>query len=429
MMRQFEMLEFTILMCLFWATTFVFCRTYEKRKKFLRRISVIGVGILLYSILFAWIYGKCDGTVMAIAGGGAVALMVLLVYQAWDVHLSVAIYNVIWGVGIWQLMLESWCVLKVQAQTISDKYQWLVLPGVLVFFGIGYWIFSVTIVNWMSVDRKAKIGPRQLCSALLVFLIIEVLAVSQKMYTATEYNSDWKFIYVTQLICLVILYMQNEIFKKVYMRQELALMNFLWEKEQEQYRLARENINLINQKCHDLKHQIRALRKVSKEEFDKYLDEVEDAVGIYETIVKTGNDVFDTILTEKSLHCRDRQIQVSCVADGSQMDFIDTIDLYAILGNAMDNAIEAVSKFEDPEKRQIDVIIHRQQNFLIMNFINPMPVEPLFEDDIPVSTKQDRGYHGYGIRSIKHFVKKYDGVLNISVEDGCFSLKMMIPIP
>ena len=242
-------------------------------------------------------------------------------------------------------------------------------------------------------------------------------------------DANWIIIFMAQIICLIILYMQNELFKKNEIKQELMLMNLLWKKEQEQYHLTKENIALINQKSHDLKHQIRALRKATKEEFAQYLDEMEESVLIYDAIVKTGNDVFDTILTEKSLYCKDREIQVTCVADGSQMDFINTVDLYAILGNAMDNAIEAVEKFEDKEKRQIDVMIYRQQNFLVMNFINPMPEKLVYEEELPVTTKGDKDYHGFGLRSIKYIAKKYDGFVNISEEDGCFSLKILMPIP
>ena len=231
------------------------------------------------------------------------------------------------------------------------------------------------------------------------------------------------------MICIVILYLQNELFKKSDMKQELQLMNLLWKMEQEQYHLTKENIALINQKSHDLKHQIKALRKASKEEYDKYLDEMEDSVRIYEAIVKTGNDVLDTILTEKSLYCKDREIQVSCVAEGKQMDFVNTIDLYAILGNALDNAIEAVEKFEEREKRQIDVLIYRKQNFLVINIMNPIPERLVYEEEIPVTTKGDRKFHGFGLRSIQYLVRKYDGVVNISEEDGCFSLKILMPIP
>lgn len=94
----------------------------------------------------------------------------------------------------------------------------------------------------------------------------------------------------------------------------------------------------------------------------------------------------------------------------------------------MDNAIEAVEKLKEKEKRQIDVMIYRQHNFLVMNIINPMPEHLLYEEGIPITTKQDKHSHGFGLRSIRQILKKYEGFLNVSEEDGCFSLKMLIPI-
>ena len=126
--------------------------------------------------------------------------------------------------------------------------------------------------------------------------------------------------------------------------------------------------------------------------------------------------------------CKKHNIQVTCVADGSQLGFIDTIDLYSILGNAMDNAIEAVEKFEEKEKCQIDVMIYRQHNFLVMNIINPIPEQLIYEEGIPLTNKKDKLSHGFGLRSIRQILRKYEGFLNISEEDGCFSLKMLIPI-
>ena len=133
------------------------------------------------------------------------------------------------------------------------------------------------------------------------------------------------------------------------MKQELDLMNLLLEKEQEQYRLSRENIAIINQKCHDLKHQLRAIRKSTEADKNQYIKEVEESIKIYEAIVKTGNEVLDTILTEKSLYCKERGIVVSCVADGALLSFMHTMDLYSLFGNALDNAIEAVEKIETEE--------------------------------------------------------------------------------
>lgn len=429
-MGTMELLSFWVGQCFFWATGAIFTNPMQKRKQFAKRIGCFAIIVLAYSGLIQFLLLNHSGNVYYLSRLLRNPLMVVFIFLCWDVHISVAVYNAVWAVSIWEILVEVASAIRLQAEPFYVQHPYSSLLIIIVFFLSLFLLFAKTIAVWMPFERKDKIGPRQLTSALLIFGVIEVLACSEELRNITDYNGQWKILLMSQLMGLIVLYLQSEMFKKSAMRQEMAMMNLLWEKERDQYELTKENINLINQKSHDLKHQIRALRKVSKEEFDRYLNEIEDAVRIYETIVKTGNDVFDTILTEKSLYCMSREIQVSCVADGSQMDFIENIDLYAILGNAMDNAIQAVEKFQEPEKRQIDVMIHRQQNFLVMNFINPMPEQLVYdEDELPVSTKKDKRYHGYGLRSIRHFVKKYDGFMNVSEEDGCFSLKIMIPIP
>ena len=131
----------------------------------------------------------------------------------------------------------------------------------------------------------------------------------------------------------------------------------------------------------------------TKEEREKYIEEIQDSIQIYEAMVKTGNDVLDTIL-----------------------------------GNAMDNAIECVKNLPKQEKRQIDVLIHRQHQFLIVQIMNPVEEELEFEDNLPVTTKHDKAYHGYGLRSIKNSVKKYNGVFQVKIKDGWFCLKILFPI-
>lgn len=418
-----------IMQALFWSSGLVFASSCEKRDKFHVKLACfIGV-VVVYSLLFRLVFWNGSAWVEFLFRDISMMLMVAFLYIGWKMHISTAIYNAIWAIVLWQLLYEVWSVVMFLGRDYIEEHSCLSLLLLLALYGINYTLVAFTIGKWMPKERKDVIGPRQLVSAILIFGIIEVLAGAEELRHISEYSSEWKFLYISQLLCIVILYMQNEIFKKSAMREELAVMNMLWKNKRDQYELSKENIALINQKVHDLKHQIHALRKLNKEEFDKYLAEMEDSVQIYESIVKTGNDVFDTILSEKSLYCQKHEIKVTCVADGSQMDFIDTIDLYAILGNALDNAIEAVEAFQESDKRQIDVMIHRQQNFLIMNFINPIEKKIVFKDELPVTTKGDTQYHGFGLKSIRHFVKKYDGYMNISEEDGCFSLKIMIPIP
>ena len=110
-----------------------------------------------------------------------------------------------------------------------------------------------------------------------------------------------------------------------------------------------ENVDLINRKCHDLKHQIAALRRISdRREREESIQALEQSVMIYDSVVKTGNDILDTVLTEKSLLCESRGITLTCVADGDCLDFMDGVDIYTIFGNALDNAIESVTPLDDP---------------------------------------------------------------------------------
>lgn len=405
----------------------VFTYTRELREDFGKRAVISFIGFLVVTATANAVSITVLQSAIILVRATAFLLIVLFLWWCWNITWSVAVYTSVWSYMSWQLLYEIWIGISDRVGLLRERNSTVDILLCIVVFLLGYLLVGLTIAKWMPEGAPKRVGPRQLVSSLLILIAFEMIATSSE--NANLAPNNWRTLYLSQLLLVLVLYLQSELFKKSAMRQELEVMNLLWKKEQEQYQLSKENIALINQKCHDLKHQIRAIRIASKEEVDKYLEEMEDTIRIYEAIVKTGNEVLDTILTEKSLYCKDRGITVSCVADGSQMDFIHTVDLYAILGNALDNAIEAVEKFKHKEKRQIDVMIYRQQSFLVMNIVNPMKDELVFEEELPVSTKGDNCYHGFGLRSMKYLVKKYDGYLTVSKEDGCFSLKILIPIP
>ena len=263
-----------------------------------------------------------------------------------------------------------------------------------------------------------------------VFFVVLVLSRMVQSYANNEYYGLELVCHFYSLICcLFILILDDGIFRRIQDENELSLVKYLWLKRQEQYAVAKENMNAINLKCHELKQQITGIQEMQvSEQLKDSLEDLKDSIQIYEAMVKTGNDVLDTILTEKSLACKENNIVVSCVADGKGLEFLHPIDLYTIFGNAMDNAIECVKNLQKQEKRQIDVLIHRQHQFLIVQIMNPVEEELEFEDNLPVTTKHDKAYHGYGLRSIKNSVKKYNGVFQVKIKDGCFCLKILFPI-
>lgn len=415
----------------FWAMGMVYVIPQKPQKHFLLRVSICAGGLMLFGAVFHFLHMETP-RLQYVRELIYAALLIGMLFYCNKIHFKTAVYY-----GSWVLMLRHFIVETGQLLYFGlVKYQ-VLEPGRMNegLFMTGYYIIcltfnALTIAKWMSEQGHYNIGPKQMVSELFIFAIFELLYVNLSTGGPIIYKSNWNMVILVQFLCILILYLQNEIFKKSAMRQEMVTMNLLWQRQKEQYSLARENITLINRKCHDLKHQIRALRNIAGEqEREAYLQEVEDSIKIYEAIVHTGNEVLDTILTDKSLYCKDKGILISCVADGSQMSFIQTIDLYTILGNALDNAIEGVQQIVEQEKRQIDVLIYREQSFLVINIINPLQRKLHFVDNLPVTTKGNTGYHGFGLKSIRHMVKKYDGFVKIAVEDDCFDLKILIPIP
>lgn len=335
---------------------------------------------------------------------------------------SVILYCSFWSMMSAQLILQLWNVLEGFADFGEN---WLLT---LLWCTAGVVVLHYTLARWLPGEKGYDVGPRKLSLSGVTFLAFEcceILILGRE--DMTSLNS--MLLILTQVYFITVLYMQNALFQKSAMKHELDTMNLLWRQQKEQYELSKENIAIINRKCHDLKHQIAALRVMgSSEERDKYIRELQTSLNIYDSVVRTGNEALDTLLTEKSLYCEANDIKINCVVDGKQMSFIDAVDLYTIMGNAVDNAIESVKDIKEQEKRIIDVLVYVKQNFLMINIINPLDHEIMFEDGVPVTTKENNGYHGFGTKSIRHTAAKYNGHTSFQTENGCFVLKILFPL-
>ena len=197
-----------------------------------------------------------------------------------------------------------------------------------------------------------------------------------------------------------------------------------------QYKLSKESIDLVNRKYHDLKHQIAVLRAEGNvEKRNAYLDEMENEIKIHEAQKKTGNEILDTLLTSKSLYCMKHHIDITCVADGTLLSFMDIMDICTIFGNALENAIECELKISDKEKRLIHMAVFAQKQFVIISIENYCEEEIHLEEGIPLTSKKDYAYHGFGIKSIQYSVQKYGGTISVGKEKNWFKLVAMIPLP
>ena len=212
-------------------------------------------------------------------------------------------------------------------------------------------------------------------------------------------------------------------------RLELESVQNVLQNQYLQYKQSKESIDLINYKYHDLKHQIEVLRKEQDpEKRNAFLNKMEDEIKQYELQNKTGNSVLDTVLTSKSMYCDKHGITLTSVVDGQLLGFMETMDICSIFGNALDNAIESVIEIEDKEKRLIHLTISQQKSFLMIRVENYFEGNLEYEKGQLESTKKNKAFHGYGIKSIRYTVNKYDGAVDINTEDHWFNLCILIPL-
>ena len=104
------------------------------------------------------------------------------------------------------------------------------------------------------------------------------------------------------------------------------------------------------------------------------------------------------------------------------------MDVSALFGNALDNAMESVKKLSDREKRLIHLAVYAKKDLLVIRCENYCPEVLKFQDGLPVSTKPEGAYHGYGIKSVRRAAGKYGGAVTVHNGKEWFEINVVIPL-
>lgn len=208
--------------------------------------------------------------------------------------------------------------------------------------------------------------------------------------------------------------------------QEKAELSFLVKKidfEQKYYKEALAQYSEIRRIRHDLKYMKNQLISIVK---DNDLSRINEMIGseffssldISSPLV-TGNDNLDYILNFKSLECQKRGYEITYVIDKCDLSFIKAMDLFILLGNIIDNAIEHCAI----ENKNIKFSITKQKGIVIIACSNPCNLKEISSSKKRLqTTKKDILNHGYGLSSIQLITEKYMGIFKYKVENGFFKI-------
>lgn len=221
------------------------------------------------------------------------------------------------------------------------------------------------------------------------------------------------------ICCILCLGVQFELNRQIQLTGEMEMIRLLWKKDSEQLAERRDTIEMINIKCHDIRHKLEDYRlPLAKEEGE----EVDSLIRIYDQSYRTGNPTLDVLLTDRAFLCGKDHIQMSFMGDGKALDFLTEREVFSLFSNAIENAIEASRRVEE-ERRQISILVKGSGDLVSINVRNYYQGELVMEKGLPVTTRpDDEGFHGYGMKSMQAIAEEHGGSLEVAAQDGVFDL-------
>lgn len=314
------------------------------------------------------------------------------------------------------------------AHPVQPDTLWLEFLIMLLVYGFFFICFAKKLPE--NGDYRFQCN-RSLPVMLLLIFIGRILGTYAKRGFDAQNNNTFVFMLIydallsTTLLVTQLLQRREESY-----RTAAALESQLRLIQKMQYETFCSNVDAINHKCHDLKHLVAALRREDDSERKKeLLQELEQDVMIYDAHMNTGNDILDALLSDTWMNCYHKNIQWTCMADGHAVSFLDPIDLYTMLGNALENALEGAAQATHPQKRFLSVNIWKKERMAFLKIENYCETVPEIHNGLPATSKANPSEHGYGMRSIQSVVWRYDGDLKISAADHVFTITIVMPIP
>jgi len=266
---------------------------------------------------------------------------------------------------------------------------------------------------------------------IVIVSVVTLVCVNGLICIARVYE-DESFILniIIKLFAIIfgftILIINKNIFVQNKAKQEMSVIKELWRQEKMQFKSIKANVDFINSKCHDLK---RVFARFESKMDSSEIEEIKQAMQFYDKSVKTGNDILDVVLCEKIVLCEKYGIQLSCLADGSRLDVLSVSQIYSLFSNIIDNAITALKKIADEEKRIITLTVKNTEDGIEIEEYNFYEDELNVIDGLPQTIKENKATHGYGLKSMKYIAENYGGALTVNTENSIFNVLVKIPYP
>lgn len=227
------------------------------------------------------------------------------------------------------------------------------------------------------------------------------------------------------LLCILELYEKAIDNLDLLLREKVKGKQF--EMQEQLNQLTLDNMERLSSLRHDFKNHLLVLKgRMEKEEYQEalnYINKIQTLTEAASGVVVSNHTAVSALITTKKEECKNKNIAINYELNFLTISLTD-LDLSIILGNLLDNALEAAEKCKD--NRWIDISITEKKEYLIIECINTFAKKPLLQGKQFLTQKRNHEEHGIGLKNVKESVKKYDGTMDIEYSKGIFSVKILL---
>ena len=284
------------------------------------------------------------------------------------------------------------------------------------------WIVRVFMLGIAFLAVKASEGRNRVISAVAVAGLFGVIFLSgQNIITISdEQMTTWIIFSMLIFVAIQFFYRtrQYEMEKKIahLEKEKNALL-------MRDYQLLKDTYAANAKLFHDFHNHIEALHRYLEKdrtaEAVRYLESLRSPIEAVTQHVWVGDEAVDYLINSKVTLAASREIQVNCNIEYPQHTNIGSVDLVVILGNLLDNALEAVEGTEG-NLRFINLTIRRINEMLIIKLENGCKAAPAITEGELKTTKKNTDLHGWGLQSVRTAAERYDGTIETEYSNHTF---------
>lgn len=414
----------------------LFARRFERRDFFLVRIILTLLeGMVVCYLLAIW-YTEADSLLVRVLCYSAITVSNFTALMfCWRDDIEEMLLAFCSGMAAYQFTNKLYPLLQ-NLRGINDRETLALLhPGDAsisnldwtLFFG--FHLLSIVVLALLFTPKNRLVHNRRTTRNVIILSIATITLVNILICISRVYEGESPMLNIVTKILYVgfsftILTICAGIFSQSKQEEQIGVLHQLWRQDRAQFESVKANMDVINMKCHDLKHILDRIEdKLTGEEAAS----LREAIQFYDANIKTGNEVLDVVLCEKAMTCQKSGISFSCMADGEKLDFLTPVQTYTLFGNIIDNAVEAVKPLP-LEERVISLSCWEEKDSLVVEESNYFSGRLELDHGLPATSKGDSSRHGFGTKSIQYIAAQYGGTMDIKVVDNMFFLTVRFPL-